>query len=287
MHQIPYWQYNFITSEGVDKDILITLMSDFNFEGFLETENGFVSFIPTDKALDENIWLEELKNYDPNITYSRELIEPKNWNEEWEKNYDVVKINDQCEIYASFHVVNPDIKYPLYIDPKMSFGTGHHATTFMMCNWLFDLKEKLQDAVVLDVGCGTGVLGILAKKLGSHKIYLIDNDPICVENTTENLHKNFSHEMMNNFEVGLHDIESFINTHEDFCCDVILANIQKNVILHDLPFYEKILKSGGLLLVSGILIEAEEEVINYASTFFNYLQSRYKAEWASLLFQKK
>lgn len=285
--QKTYWQYDFITSEGVDKDILITLLSDYNFEGFLETENGFVAYIPSDKLEDESIWLEALKQYDADILYSCEKIEPKNWNEEWEKNYDIVKINALCEVYASFHPINPDIAYPIFIDPKMSFGTGHHPTTFMMCNWLFELKEKLVNTIVLDVGCGTGILGILAKKLGSHKVYCIDNDWICIENTKENLLKNFSQSEMDDFKVEFHDIESFLNFHKNFSCDMILANIQKNVILHDWPYYEKILKSKGWLLVSGILREAEEEIIITLAKSFEHIQSKHQSEWTSILFQKK
>lgn len=271
-----YIQYTFEIPENIDKEIIISILSDFDFEGFVETDKGFLAYTPQN-ADNENAWYDTIKNISQNILFSKEILEPKNWNEEWEKNYDIVKINEYCEIYAPFHKVNPAIQYPIFIEPKMSFGTGHHPTTFMMINLLFDIKEHIKNKTVIDVGCGTGILGIIAKKLNAQKVICIDIDEICIENTKENAVKN-------NVSVSVLQatIQEFIKKypHEKF--DIITANIHKNIILNDLPYYKSILNPQGYLLISGILKEDEQIIINAAQPL-KHIQTNYQNEWISIL----
>ncbi len=285
MENTSYWQYNFQLSETTDKDLLITLLSDYAFEGFVETETGFIAYIPIDKVMDEDLWLNELNKYDEKLLFSKELIAPKNWNEEWEKNYESVQINEQCEIYAPFHSVNPAIAYPIFIEPKMSFGTGHHSTTWMMANLLFKYQQELKNKTILDVGCGTGILGIIAQKLGAYKIIAIDNDPVCIENTRENFQKNFLNTLQNENTIELGNIQQITTKYPEFKCDVILANIQKDVIVNDLPIYKQILRSNGFLFVSGILNAYEHEIIQNALPL-KHLETMHDKEWIALVFTK-
>lgn len=281
-----YIQYNFQIPGNIDKDIVIAILSDYDFEGFLETETGIVAYISQEK--DNALWKDEIQELHPQITYNQEIIEPKNWNEEWEKNFDVAVINEQCEVYAPFHQVNPNILYPIFIEPKMSFGTGHHPTTNMMCNLLFELQPHLKNKRVLDVGCGTGILGIIAKKLGASIIFAIDNDAICAENTLENVQKNFSLQEISDFTVLHTDIHNFKkNHHQKF--DVVLANIQKDVIQNEIAEYEQLLENGGYLLISGILKQYENEMQDYIKKLdtLTHIVTKTKDEWMAMIFQKQ
>lgn len=279
-----YFEYTFELSDDIDKDLVISILSDFEFEGFIETEMGFLAYIAQEK--DNSEWYEVIEDLSNNIKFSKNIIEPKNWNEEWEKNYEIAVINEQCEIYAPFHNINPNITYPLLIEPKMSFGTGHHATTFMMCNLLFEFAPHIQNKTVIDIGCGTGILGILSEKLGAEKIYAIDNDDICIENTLENIQKNTRPENQKKFTVEHADIETFLKKYPEFKADVIIANIQKNVILNDLNFYQNIINTNGFILLSGILKEDENDIL-FAAKKFQHIITKYKNEWIAIVLQNK
>jgi ribosomal protein L11 methyltransferase len=276
-----YYQYIFEVPENCDKDIIISILSDYDFEGFVETDNGFLGYIRQEK--DNTEWLKAIKDIDDKIVFGKEVIEPKNWNEEWERNYEVAVINEECEVYASFHQPNLSVRYPLFIEPKMSFGTGHHPTTYMMCNLLFEIKDKLQNKRVIDVGCGTGILGILAKKLGADEIVLIDNDIVCIENTFENIQRNISVSEQTRLCVKHANIEEYVKQHPDAQFDVIIANIQRDVILNDMSVYKSILKPNGYLLVSGMLEKYEQEIVESAQPL-QHLITLHKNEWICLLF---
>ncbi|GAB4204999.1 MAG: 50S ribosomal protein L11 methyltransferase [Bacteroidia bacterium] len=276
-----YYQYTFEVPENVDKDVISSILSDYDFEGFVETDNGFWAYIPQSK--DNLEWLDDIRLIDENILFSKEIIQPKNWNEEWEKNYEVAVINAECEVYASFHKVNPSVAYPLFVDPKMSFGTGHHPTTYMMCNLLFEIKDKLQNKRVIDVGCGTGILGILAKKLGANEVAFIDNDVVCVENSLENIRKNIPASDYEKMPVKQATIQEYVKQNPEEKFDVVIANIQRDVILNDMPVYKSIIKPNGYLLVSGILEKYEQEIVESAQPL-QQLKTLHKNEWISLLF---
>jgi len=285
MNDTKYIQYCILSQKPNFSETLIGILSDFGFEGFEELENGCIAYISELLADCEKEWMPLIREIDEEIVIEKKILEPKNWNEEWEKNYKIAYINDECEIYASFHKVNPNIKYPLFIDPKMSFGTGHHPTTFMMCNFLFEYQNNIKDKLVMDVGCGTGVLGILAKKLGAKEIIAIDNDAICVKNTIENIQKNFSSDECNKFAVIQANIQKYRENFPNQKVDVLLANIQKNVILNDYADYREILNDEGLLFVSGILAEYQNEIIE-SFIDFECISIKQKEEWIAFAFRK-
>lgn len=228
-------------------------------------EIGFESFVPTEESLDayisESLFDEsKLKTlltefpFEASIEYKVTQIESKNWNEEWEKNFfEPIVIGNDCVIHSSFHKNVPQAKYDIVIDPKMAFGTGHHETTSLVIGRL--LEMELEGKTLLDMGCGTAVLAILAAMRGAKDIVAIDIDTWCTENSIENI-------AMNNIEgvdVQLGGAELLAGLH----FDIILANINRNILLADMEQYAACLSTGGELYMSGFykedipLIEAE------------------------------
>jgi len=228
-------------------------------------EIGFDSFVPTEESLDayilESIFDEsKLKSllsdfpFEVAIDYKVTQIESKNWNEEWEKHYfEPIVIGNDCVIHSSFHKNVPKATYDIVIDPKMAFGTGHHETTSLVIGRL--LKMELEGKTLLDMGCGTAVLAILAAMRGAKNIVAIDIDTWCTENSIENIEIN----KIKDIEVKLGDAELLAGLH----FDIILANINRNILLADMEQYAACLSSGGELYMSGfykediVLIEAE------------------------------
>jgi ribosomal protein L11 methyltransferase len=181
------------------------------------------------------------------IDYTVKEMEDKDWNEEWEKNYfKPIKIGDKCIIRASFHEAEPGFQYEIIIDPKMAFGTGNHETTYLMIEQIFNLD--LKGKKLLDMGCGTAVLAILAKLRGASEVVGIDIDQWAYDNALENTKLNHTEDI----KIGLGGAEK-IKEYGDF--DVILANINRNIILADIPTYARSLRPGGTLLMSGFYKE--------------------------------
>lgn len=269
-----YIEYTFTVSQIDCVDELIAILSEYSFEGFEYTDFGFKAYILQEHN-NETLWKDECSQIDKGIQYTSKALPNINWNAEWEKNYDIVNVNDKCVIYAPFHHLDTSVQYPLLITPKMSFGTGHHATTWMMCNLLFDLN--LKDKTVIDIGCGTGVLGILAAKLGAKTIVAIDNDEICKENAEENAQNNNV-----NIQVYHDTIQSYMKNFPAAKFDVVIANIQKNVILQDLSYYKEIINSNGYLLLSGILHQDEQDILKAAHPL-EHIKTLRKNEWSALL----
>ena len=186
---VPYTEFQFtIKPLEPTRDILIAELGELGFESFEETSEGLNAYIPSSGAkqlkIDE-LWL--LQNDEFSISYSRLDIEPVNWNEEWEKNFQPIEVDGKCTVRAPFHP-RPDTEFDIVIEPKMSFGTGHHETTHLMIKHL--LKLDPSGKKTLDMGCGTGILAILAAMKGAGPIEAIDIDPWCVENTQENCERN-------------------------------------------------------------------------------------------------
>ncbi|MDO5106550.1 50S ribosomal protein L11 methyltransferase [Capnocytophaga sp.] len=237
-----YIEYNFtIIPLGVASEILVAELAECGFESFVDSETGLLAYIQ------EKLWhqsilddVQILQSDEFQISYTFKTIEQVNWNEEWEKNFDPIIVEDICTIRAPFHP-QPNTRYDIVIEPKMSFGTGHHETTYMMLQLL--LKTDLTHKKVLDMGCGTSVLAIMAAKRGATDITAIDIDPWCVENSVENVARN----QQPNINVQLGDATSIAN--DTF--DVIIANINRNILLNDIPLYVNSLRKNGKLLLSG------------------------------------
>jgi ribosomal protein L11 methyltransferase len=207
------------------------------------------------------------------IPFKLTTIEPTNWNKVWEDSFRPVKIGTIWHIRAEFHSPDPDFKHEIIISPKMAFGTGHHETTFMMLNFMADMD--LKGKKVADLGCGSGILAIAAEKLGADLVVGIDYDPLSVENTIENAKINNSTKIV----VSQADVDSF----NDGGFDLILANINKKVLLESLPKIQSLINLGGKLVVSGILKSDVEEIKEKVTAFRNY-KILEKSEWICLYF---
>jgi ribosomal protein L11 methyltransferase len=245
-----YIQVTFNNTPSDKQELLIALLADAGYEGFEQKENSLEAFIPKDQYDEE--WLKELADQQ-SLSFSTQLITTQNWNAVWESNFERVVVDDFVAVRADFHEPVEGVEYEIIITPKMSFGTGHHATTFMMLQQMreIDFMEKR----VLDFGTGTGVLAILAKKRGAKQVIAIDNDDWSIENAGENIQRNHQQEIM------LVKAES-ADLGQSF--NIILANINRNVILDNMQILEKQLEHGGTLLLSGLLAE-DEAVIREAA----------------------
>lgn len=272
-----YIQYNFtVTPPEPGSDILISVIADMGFDSFETNEKGFVAYIPED--LNSAVDLSELKFEDFSYSFTTQKMAQVNWNEEWEKNFSPVIVNDICVIRAPFHNLDKTYKYDIVIMPKMSFGTGHHDTTWLMCKNMLEID--LKGKTVFDMGSGTGVLAILASKLGATKIVGNDIDDWSVENAAENCAANNCSEI-----TIIKGDGELLSKKEHY--DIVLANINKNVLKTYIPRLSSSLKQGGLLFISGFFKTDCEELINLASS--NYLKlykQEVKNDWATLIFQR-
>lgn len=271
-----YYEFVFKIKQGeeVYRDLLIHSLGEAGFDTFEETEYGFNAYIAENlvEELDVESLLEPFRQT-LDFTFERKFVSQKNWNEVWESNFEPLTIGDQCYIRATFHEARPEFPFEIVIDPKMSFGTGHHQTTAMVMNFLLDIDFKGKS--VLDMGCGTGILAILAAKKGAADVTAIDYDPICYDSTLENAALN---------EVGF--IKVLCGSKEvipQASYDVVLANINRNILLDQIESYAMVLKQGGILILSGFYDEDCEVLIGKAAEFgILYSEKRLSDNWASL-----
>ncbi|MDT0646752.1 50S ribosomal protein L11 methyltransferase [Zunongwangia sp. F260] len=256
-------------------EILIAELGYLGFESFVENEDGVTGYIPSEE-FEEDLFagVHILQSDEFQIKYSREEIERVNWNEEWEKNFSPIIVDDICSVRAPFHP-KPDTDYDIVIEPKMSFGTGHHATTHMMIKLM--LENEWKGKSVLDMGCGTGVLAILAAMKGAEKIEAIDIDNWCYLNTLENIQRNDC-EHIDVEEGGAELLEG-----KKY--DSILANINRNILLKDLPVYVKTLNRDGELYLSGFYTEdlkvIEKACIDLGLSYMNHVE---RNNWVAVKF---
>lgn len=261
------------------REILIAALAELGFESFEETESGLNAYIQ-EPSWDGDAFqaIPFLRHPHWQVTWQTEWIEPRNWNAEWERGYDPIRVRDLCVVRAPFHPAPEGIPYDIVIAPKMSFGTGHHQTTFLMLDYLLDMD--LDGRSVLDVGSGTGVLAILAGMKGAAPITAIDIDPWAFENCQENT--------VRNAQEGIEVLQGEVGSVGDRKYDVVLANINKNVLLADLKTYSGILKKRGVLLLSGFYQSDLRDLQKAALENGMSLQdSRERDGWTAARFLKK
>ncbi|MBC5994697.1 50S ribosomal protein L11 methyltransferase [Pontibacter cellulosilyticus] len=259
-------------------DIFTAELGELGFDAFVETEDGFSAYIDEDKFSEEALQ-EVLERYADfaQVEYAVQKIERQNWNEEWERNFEPLFIGDQVSVRASFHEKPANAKYDIVINPKMSFGTGHHETTTLMIENQLTLDH--QSKRVLDMGCGTGILAIMAGELGASEIVAVEIEDWTVENARENAE-------LNNYasiDVRLGGAETIAG---DKPYDIILANINRNVLLEDMPAYKAVLAPQGWLLLSGFYTEDLPMIQERASELgLDYTSHRVKNNWVSAIFK--
>ena len=241
-----YLGYHFtIEPKELGSEILIAELGEKAFESFIETETGIVAYIQKDLCTAdvlEDIYILESPEF--TISYSVEEIDQVNWNEEWEKNFDPIDVDGKCHVRAPFHP-KTEAEYDIVIEPKMSFGTGHHETTHMMIQHL--LETEVANLKTLDMGCGTAILAILAEMKGAHPIDAIDIDNWCYLNSIENVERN------NCSAITVYEGEAALLKGKSY--DLIIANINRNILLNDMQAYVDCLNKGGILLLSGFYNE--------------------------------
>lgn len=273
-----YIEYNFtVTPKEPATEILIAELGNVGFESFIENKNGVIAYIQkvswNDSILD-SIFV--LNSNEFLIDYIKSEVAQTNWNAEWEKNFEAIHVDNLVSIRAPFHK-NPHLKYDIVIEPKMSFGTGHHETTHMMIQHLLNLN--LDNKKVLDMGCGTGILAIFAEMKGANPTDAIDIDNWCYLNSLENIGRN------NCQFISVFEGDSSLLINKKY--DVIIANINRNILLADMETYTNCLNQNGVLLLSGFYKE-DILIINEEVSKFNLkLETTIERNnWVALKYQK-
>ncbi len=272
-------EFKFPEIESYQQDWLISELAEIGFDTFQDERQGFSTFIKK-SDWDEIAFNNCLMNLPslPPYTYQIIEIEGENWNAEWEKNFEPILIGEICLVRATFHQIDKKYPYEIIIDPKMSFGTGHHQTTSMMLEYL--LEEPPTNKHFLDMGAGTGILAILAYKLGAKPVVAIDYDELCFDSMQENVKLNQTEEI---------DIK--LGGKEVIPCaefDIIYANINRNILLDQLPVYANVIKSGGYLYMSGFYESPDLSIIRESadSLGFSYINHKKLGDWVAAKFMK-
>lgn len=278
---MDYYELLFTThpTEDYQQDLLIDALAGIGFDTFEEIEGGFKAYIPESNFDNEKLE-ENLVSYREMFSFSYvvNVIQQKNWNEVWESNFEPIQIRDKVYVRATFHQPKPEFPLEIVIDPKMAFGTGHHETTSMMMDLMLDADFDGKN--VLDMGCGTGILAILASKLGAKEITAIDYDPVCYDSTIENSALNH-----------IDNIKAICGSKEvipDAQFDIILANINRNILLDQMERYSEVLKSGGEIYFSGFYESPDLDIIKkeagkYGLTYVSHKKSK---DWVAARFRK-
>jgi ribosomal protein L11 methyltransferase len=271
---MQYIKVTFTISGQEIQEVLAAMTEQLGFEGFEFTDDVLHAFIPEIQFSEQE--LQELLKGVPDfkdITYETEVIPETNWNDLWEKGYSPVIIGNDINIRATFHPADTGARYEVIIDPKMSFGTGHHETTWMMAETM--LHDNFQGKKVLDFGSGTGILAILASKMGAEKVVAIDHEEWAYNNSLENLELN----AVSNIDV-IHGDETAIPS---TTFDIVLANVNKNVILGNLHRLTEVTIAKGFIYLSGLLEEDEAPVLAAAAPFgLQLLERRGRNRWICL-----
>lgn len=279
-----YFEITFTTSPCTEtiNDVLSALLGEIGFDSFMEYNNGIKGYVQQSK-FDEDSLKEVLRDFPlPNteIAYEAELMEDKNWNEEWEKNFfQPIVIGNRCAIHSTFHTDVPQAEYDIVINPQMAFGTGHHQTTSLILSELLD--TNLEGKSLLDMGCGTSILAILASMRGATPVTAIDIDDWCVENSKDNIKLN----NIQNITVEQGDAGS-LKGRKPF--DIVIANINRNILLADMKAYADVMHSYSEIYISGFYVQdisyLKEEAFKHGLKF---LYHKEKDNWAAVKFIKE
>jgi len=272
-----YLEFNFkIKPLQPWNEILMAELIEIGFDSFTEEYDGILGYIQKDLFNEEelkNIYL--LQNEEIEISYTYEEMPNINWNEEWEKNFSPINVEDKVLIRAEFHDSDPNM-HEIVIQPKMSFGTGHHPTTHLMIQQMLDMD--LENKKVLDMGCGTSVLAIFAKQKGAGRTVAIDIDEWSVENSKENAARN-------NVELDI-ELGTAVNLGKEKF-EIILANINRNILISDIPTYVSVMEDGGKLLLSGLCFFDVDDILEVCTDQNLKLEKKIqREEWVSLLLSK-
>lgn len=249
-----YLQITIPAADPSLQEMLIALLPSLGYDGFEQQDDALQAFLPEEQF--DGAALESLLEQYGTPAYSTQRLEERNWNEEWEKSFEPVQVGDFCAVRAHFHTPIPGVTHELVITPKMSFGTGHHATTYMMLQEMQHLD--FHGRRVLDFGTGTGVLAILAERLGASPVIAVDNDDWSIDNARENLAANHC------TRISILKADTIPSPGAAGPFDIILANINKHVILGQLRSLEQQLAPGGVILLSGLLENDFEDIENEA-----------------------
>ena len=257
-------------------EILMAEIADAGFDTFMETEKGFEAYVELEKYDKEQLKsIKEKYSLQTPVVFFQDRIEKRNWNEEWEKSYEPINVDDRCLIRAHFHKPDKKYQYEVVITPKMSFGTGHHQTTYLMVKNQMDVDHSKKR--VMDAGCGTAILSIMASKLGAREVEAFDIDEWSVINGKENIEVNKCDNI--NLQQGKLSSFSF-----DKPFDIILANINKNVLLDEMESYSKYMTSGSLLLLSGFYEKDIPDLLAEGKKYsLNEVRRDNRETWAALL----
>jgi ribosomal protein L11 methyltransferase len=268
-----YIKVEITVNESEQERIMAELLA-IGFDSFEEHDTRLEAYV--EKALFNEAELREVLNeIDPTYTFVFADMPNINWNEEWEKNFEPLVIVNKCYVRASFHPERPEFEYEVVINPKMSFGTGHHATTSLMLE--YELETDLKNKIMIDAGCGTGILSILAQKKGAKKIFAFDIEDWAFENLIENCNLNGC----DRIQTGQGTITEIISP--DIQVDILLANINKNVLLAEMDEYYKRLLPKGLLFLSGFYEEDIQDILTRAEAAgFKKESFKVKNRWVSL-----
>lgn len=266
--------------EAWQKDLLIAELGDIGYDTFEDSKDGFVAYIPSanlDIPALESLLVRETIGYQ--VDYQVQEVEEQNWNLLWESNFQPITVDERLYVRATFHDPQPQYEYEIVIDPKMSFGTGHHQTTAMMLSYL--LNADVNDKAVLDMGCGTGILSIAAAKRGAKSILAVDYDEICVASVAENSALN-----------DIVHIEAALGSQEQIAgksFDIILANINRNILLDQMESYSNSLLSDGKLYISGFYEGEDLDILKQKAQSLGFVYDNHQVldRWCSAMFVKK
>lgn len=273
----PYLEFNFkINPVQPWSEILMAELIEIGFDSFTEEHDGILAYIPEELYQEENLKnVSLMSNPEVEIAFSFSQMPNINWNEEWEKNFSPINVENKVLIRAEFHEEQSDL-HQIIIQPKMSFGTGHHPTTHLMIQQMLDID--FTGKKVLDMGCGTSVLAIFAKQKGASEVVAIDIDEWSVENSKENAQRN---------QVELRISQGTAENLGNETFDIILANINRNILISDIPTYVSVLNQGGTLLLSGLCFFDVSDILQVCEEQGLTLKNKQqREEWCSLLLEK-